>query len=254
MAALAAPSVALPQLAFASAPDVSDPAAAYRAGQWRRAVELGQRLGTADGLALAARAQLAPVLLAGALRADLSAVGRARQMAQSALRLAPAHVEARLQLATARGIEARRMAVPLALARGAPQEVRALLEAVLAEEPGQAWALALLAAWHLESVRQGGEAATRLLGARADTGVLLFRRAAGQTPAEPVIPFHAAAALLALGDPARETEARTFLASALQRPATDAFQTEIARRARLLDRGWATGGPAAARTLVRGWM
>lgn len=255
-AAAGAAGAVLPVRALAGGRDTlpDAPAQAFRAGQWQRAAELAAALGTADGYALAARSRLAPVLLAGALRAPPAAVQAALADARSAIRLDPHHADGRLQLATALGVEARRMPAPVALARQLPQQIRTLVSEVIAADPGNGWASALLAGWHLEGVRLGGAAAATLLGADLAQGRMLFRRAAQQVPADPVIPFHQCAALLALDRAELEAEARMALDQARDRTATDAFQREIARRARQLDLAWARAGAPACRALVLGWL
>jgi hypothetical protein len=229
--------------------------AAYAEGRWVEAARLAAAANTADGLAFAARALLSQSLLLGASRAAPADLTRARQWAERALALAPRHVEARLQVATALGMQARRSPA-VALARQWPQRARALLLAVNRDAPQEAWAHALMGGWHLEALRIGGDGARRFLGADMAKGRAAFATAMSLDPDEPAIPFYYATALLA-GDAGAQSGPDAL---ALVRPLepvageVDAFRREVRRRATLLReplslRDW----PRAAR-LAKDWL
>lgn len=242
-----------PQPAAAEVPSAAR--TAYAEGRWLDASQLAERERSPDSLAFAARARLAAIVLTGANRASRRELSQARQLAEAAIARAPRHVEARVQLATIMGLEARRGSPALSLAQGRPQQVRELLAATLRDAPSDPWALSLLGGWHLESIRMGGDAATQILGADQATGQSLFRRAVAGSPGEPTIPFYYACALLGLGrSPAIETEIRNQLATAASRPASDAFQREISRRIGLVRSQVTAGRFDGARSLVLGWM
>lgn len=240
----------------AAAADVPEAArTAYSEGRWLEAARLAAGDRHPDALAFAARARLAGIVLNGANRASRSDIAQARQLAEAALSMAPRHVEARVQLATIMGLEARRGSPAVSLAQGRPQQVRELLVATLRDAPTDPWALSLLGGWHLESIRMGGDAAVRMLGADIATGQSLFRRAVTASPGDPTIPFYYACALLGLErSTAIDTEVRTQIATALTRTPRDAFQREIARRAGLVRNHVTAGRFDAARTLVTSWM
>ena len=242
-----------PRAAAAEVPTAAR--AAYAEGRWLDAARLAETDHSPDALAFAARARLAGIVLTGANRASRNDLVQARRLAEAAVSSAPRHVEGRIQLATIMGLEARRGSPALSLAQGRPQQVRELLLAILRDAPSDPWALSLLGGWHLESIRMGGEAATRMLGADAAAGQVLFRRAVAASPGEPTIPFYFTCALLGLTrSPATEAEIRSQLATALTRPPRDAFQREVTRRAGLIRSQVTAGRFDAARDLVLGWM
>lgn len=228
---------------------------AYIEGRWLDASRLAEAGHTPDALAFAARARVAAVVLSGANRASRGDLSQARRLAEAALADSPRHVEARVQLATILGLEARRGSPAMSLAQGRPQQVRTLLLAILHDAPSDPWALSLLGGWHLESIRMGGQAAAQVLGSDVATGKGLFRRAVEASPGEPTIPFYYACALLGLErSTASDAEIRSLLATALSRPPRDAFQREVSRRAGLIRSHVTAGRFDAARELVLGWM
>ncbi len=225
----------------------------YAAGQFAKAVAAARLLGGADALALAARALNAQVMLAGARAAPAGLVREAETDARAAVALAPRHVEGRLQLATAIGLKARRAGPLVAYANGWGGEIRRLLDTVIGDAPREAWALAMLGGWHLEAVRKGGAGPARALGATIEGGRAAFQQAMTLEPAQPVIPYYFAACLIdAAADNAREA---TSLArrAASGRP-SDAFETEITARARVLHASLEAGDIAGAQKEARRFL
>ena len=128
----------------------------FNSGNWRAAADQASRSRDPDNLAFAARSLLASALLSPSSRNRNSDISQARQFAEAALITEPLHIEGRLQLATALGLQARTGSPTRAFAAGLPQRVRRLLDSVVRDAPSQAWAHALLGGWHLEGLRIGG--------------------------------------------------------------------------------------------------
>jgi hypothetical protein len=159
--------------------------AAFQAGRWQEAADLAIAIATPDNQAFAARALLAGALLTSNIAARQSSIATAKRFAEAALATTPRHVEARLQLATALGLQARAGSPTRAFARGLPQRVRRILDGVVRDAPGEAWAYALLGGWHLEGLRIGGGAARAMLGCDLAAGKAAFGRAMRLIPRPP---------------------------------------------------------------------
>jgi hypothetical protein len=226
----------------------------FDAGRWRQAAETASRLHDGDNLAFAARSLLASALLSPSSRNRTSDIAQARQFAQAALIIDPRHIEGRLQLATALGLQARIGSPARAFAAGLPQRVRRLLDSVARDAPTQAWTYALLGGWHLEGLRIGGSAARAMLGVDLLTGKAAFARAMRLDSNEAATPFYFAASLLALNPSVNAAEARALLVRAQNAPLRDAFQGEVKSRASALVSALDEKGPAFAATIALGWL
>jgi tetratricopeptide (TPR) repeat protein len=227
---------------------------AYLIGRWQEAANLALAMPTADNQAFAARALLAGALLNTNRSARLPVVNQALVYAQAALQAKPDHIEGRLQLATALGLQARSMSPTRAFARGLPQRVKRVLDSVARDAPSEAWTYALLGGWHLEGLRIGGAAARAMLGCDLNRGKAAFARALRLDPNEASPPFYFAASLLALSPGDNETEARTLLVRSSQCPDKDAFQTAVKTRASALALALNNEGAEHAARLALGWL
>jgi hypothetical protein len=227
---------------------------AYQAGRWQDAATQAAAQSNPDNQAFAARALLASALLTTNSQARQPAITQALAYAQAALAVAPNHVEGRLQLATALGLQARAMAPARAFARGLPQRVKRLLDGVARDAPAQAWAFALLGGWHLEGLRIGGPAARAMLGCNLVLGKAAFERAMRLDPLEASPPFYFAASLLALAPAANANDAQALLRRATSCPDRDVFQTTVKARAAALAQSIETDGPIKGAQLALSWL
>lgn len=223
---------------------LANAALAYQSGDWPKAETLARTNGSADGLALAARAILTRAMIDGARQIAPARLKEARSLAERALGVDPRHIEGRLQLATALGMEARIVPPMMALADGLPQRARRLLVTVSRDAPDNAWAWALIGGWHIEAIRQGGAAAQVTLGANITLGKAAFTKALALDPTEPAIPFYYAASLLNLQGSATQQEIRKLLIRATNAKRAGAFQDAVRLRSRevlqMLDREGST--------------
>jgi hypothetical protein len=226
----------------------------FTAGKWRQAADQASRLRDPDNLAFAARSLLASALLSPSSRMRTADILQARRFAEAALIADPRHIEGRLQLATALGLQARTGSPARAFAAGLPQRVRRLLDSVSRDAPTQAWTYALLGGWHLEGLRIGGAAARAMLGVDLAAGKGAFARAMRLDPNEAATPFYYAASLLALNPDANSSEARQLLFRAQAAPNRDAFQNEVKSRASQLAQALESQGAQAAAKLALGWL
>ncbi len=226
----------------------------FNAGRWREAADQASRLRDSDNLAFAARSLLAGALLSPPSRARTADIAAARRFAEAALMLEPLHIEGRLQLATALGLQARSGSPTLAFTAGLPQRVRRVLDSVIRDAPSEPWAYALLGGWHLEGFRIGGRAARMMLGVDVATGKEAFSKAMRLDPSIAATPFYCAASLLALNPVAHASEARGLLQKAQDTPDRDAFQAEIKSRATTLTKTLDAKGAASAARLALTWL
>jgi hypothetical protein len=234
---------------------VPDPARqAYRAGRWLAVADAISDPQDPDQLAFAARSLLAGAVLDNRHPNRASHVGRARALALSAIKIAPSHVEGRLQLATALGLQTRMMSPARAFASGLPNQIRRILEAVVQDAPREAWAFALTGGWHLEALRIGGVSAQTMIGASLRKGKAAFARAMELDGTEPAVPFYYAAALIAINPAAHAQEARTLVRRVEPMTGEDAFQSEIKARAQKLAQTIDRDGPAQGAALAVSWL
>lgn len=239
--------------AVASAADLDAALAAYRQGDFARAAELARATGSAQGFALAARAELAhsDLIVVPGERGD--GLERAERWARRAIELDPSVDEGHLQLAVALGMIGRERGVVPAHFDGYADEARAHLDLVLARKPGSAWANALLGGWHLEIVYGGGMVGEILYDADAAEGVARYRRALAIGPDNDLIAFQFALQLLAVyrDDPEFTDEARRLLNRLLDKTPQDAVERLTRDRAARLLSALDAGGPGDVEAMTR---
>jgi hypothetical protein len=184
-----------------------------------------------------------------AMRGQL--IAEAESRARAMLAQSPADVPARLLLALAIGLKARRAKPLEAFRAGWAQEGKALIVAAAQDAPDNPWAQALLGGWHLEVLRRGGPAGGALLGARESAGLKAFERARTLAPHDGAIALHFAAALLGYAPQRFAKEAAGLLDAALA-TAPDAadFAPPIRAAAAAIRQTLADKGPVAAKAFV----
>lgn len=204
--------------AFPAATPIDRAEQALRDGNYLKAAQLAEEIGSPDGFSMAARALLAEV------ERDLYAdhhrkiVLRAERLARAAISVEPRHPEANLQLAAALGMKSRYMAPVQAHFAGLAKEARLLIDRTLETDPNNAWAHALDGAWHLELVgRAGAKWAQELYGADATRGMLAYERALSRADEPSVIAYHFGLALLD-ATPQKAAYAETLLRQSYATP------------------------------------
>jgi len=213
----------------------------YASGQYEAAAEAAAREETAAGDALAARALLAAARFAPkSQRRGL--VDRANAIARDAIRRDSSYAEGYLQLAVALGYRGRSLGSYQAHAIGLADDAREAIDAVLALEPDNAWALALSGAWHLEIVAEAGPLlASALYNAERTRGIDDIRTAIANADGNPIILHQCALQLLAHDARAFGPEAERALLAAMRAHGRDAFERHTVRRADRLLRAYRGG-------------
>lgn len=178
-------------------------------------------------------------------------IAQAEAQARAMLASAPHDISARLMLALAIGMKARRAKPMEAMRAGWAQEGQKLVADAVKEAPDNAWAQALYGGWHLEVLRRGGPAGAAFFGARESAGIAAFERARSLAPQDGAIALHYAVALLGLAPQRFAGKAIGLLDFAVAAPAESAdFSAPVRATAIAIRQTLAAKGPAAAKALV----
>jgi hypothetical protein len=237
-------------LAAAPAFAADSPARAfYVAGQYAQAAAAGEAEGDAAGFAVAARAILAQMVQT---HPCLECAQHAERDARRAIALDPKLADGHLLLAASLGAQGRIEGILVARAHDYPGQAKTQIDAALAADPGNCFAIAGEGGWNIEVVRIGGETLARwIYGARLDTGMADFAKAFACAPDNPALRYQYALTLSAF-DPVRY---RGQIEDALTRAATakpaTAFETFLQGRARELLAALKANDPDAFARLVR---
>lgn len=166
----------------------SAPIELYKAGRYEDAIKAGTAQNDAEGYTAAARAELAKEMMRDA--PCLSCLQQAEAYARKAIAVDPKRPECRVYLAAALGYESRIIGTMAARFKGYADDAKTNIDAALASQPGDAWALAALGGWHLAVVEGGGRMlASMTYGASVDKGMKAFSAAMAADPGNIVIRF-----------------------------------------------------------------
>ncbi|OFX04911.1 MAG: hypothetical protein A3E78_05845 [Alphaproteobacteria bacterium RIFCSPHIGHO2_12_FULL_63_12] len=234
MLSLLAPGAALAEAAPAAF-------AAYAAGDYERAVDLAEGAGTAEDLALAARAMNAVAYFDAGRKTARRTAGDAYEIAEQAIRLDPRLPEAHLQAAISLALKGARMSHMRAFFSGLAGKARERIDAALGLDPENPWALSTSAAWRIEVARRGGGA---LYDADPQKGHEEFLKARALAPGNPVIAYECALRLLADGRAEWRADGLAALDDALAATPTTEFESDIQALARAFAAAIAAGDKA----------
>jgi tetratricopeptide (TPR) repeat protein len=222
----------------------------YKAGQFAQAEAAGVAQNNSEGLAIAARAVLAEDMMRD--QPCLDCLRHAEDLSRRAIAADPKVPEGHIYLAAAIGYESRIIGNLAAQSKGYANEAKRQLDAALASDPNDVWALAALGSWHIEIVRAAGPTLARwLFDARFASGQDYYSKAFAAEPDNLVIRYQYALALAAynLADYQKNIEAE--LAHALACTSSSAYETFAKGRARELLDTLKRGDTAAVQRLVR---
>lgn len=204
--------------------------AAFGDGRFDEAARRAASLSDADAKALAARALLAKGMC-GDGQPPAALVEEAETLARAALEIEPDHIEGRLQLAIALSLKLRPLSARQAMRAGHGEVARDLAEAVLRDDPGNAYAHGLLAVWHIEVVRRGGAIGAAIMGASVGEGLAHYDAASRASPGDASIHWQTARALAALNARKYRGEIMAALEAAQAAGRDDALEEVMAARA-----------------------
>lgn len=232
----------------AQAQNFSNAEKAYIQGDYTRAVELGRALESADGYALAARANL---VIAAYLEKDreraLLILQDALEDASKAVERDPQHIEGQLQKAIAMGYQAR-----INRSTSLAKETRDLIDKVLSQEPNHDYALATLGGWHGESVATVGRFLARIgTGARKSGFTDAFEAAMQADPDNAATRAYYARLLLDIGGKKFQARAAEVLDEAIRTPPRNAFEVMMQMQAIALKDALASGNKQALKDRIK---
>lgn len=226
----------------------ADAEKAYIQGDYARAVELGRALESADGYALAARANL---VIAAYLEKDrdraLLILQDALDDADKAVDQDPQHIEGQLQKAIAMGYQAR-----IARSTSLAKETRVLIDKVLLQAPNHDYALATLGGWHGESVATVGGFLARIgTGARKSEFMEAFEAAILADPHNAATHSYYARLLLDIGGKSFKKRAGDVLTEAIRIPPRNAFEVMMQTQAIALNEALKSGSKKALKARIK---
>jgi hypothetical protein len=134
-----------------------------------------------------------------------------------------------LQAAISLALKGARMSPVRAMFSGLASKARNRIDAALALDPQNAWALSTSAAWRIEVSRRGGGS---LYGADPERGFEEFRRARMLAPNNVAIAYECALRLLADGRQEWRNQALAALSDAITAKPTTKFEADVQALAR----------------------
>ncbi|MEM9740870.1 MAG: hypothetical protein AAF829_13505 [Pseudomonadota bacterium] len=229
---------------------VRQAANAFEQGRFQEAAKLAEANGHADAYAFAARAVLAEAMC-GQEQPASEILDRAEMLARAALGDDPEHIEGRLQLAIALSLKARAMSRTRAWQTGYGTEVRDLVEAVLIDDPTNAYAHGFMAVWHVEVVRRGGSIGASIMDASLPEGLGHYATAVELTPDDPGLHWQMARALAAHNPRRHRDKIEAALSAALAANNENALDAVMVRRASVLSQALRTLSANDVKRLAR---
>jgi tetratricopeptide (TPR) repeat protein len=237
--------------AHAAAQGMEAARAAFAQGSFLTAAEIARPLGTAEGAALAARAELAQGDFIAPPSARRERFEQAEKDARTVIALDPTNAEGHLYLALALGFLGRMDGSVAAHFAGYAAEARAHIDKALALAPDSPWPLALSGGWNLEIVHDGGMIGETIYGASVEKGCADYARALEIDPGNTAIAYQYALQLAAMGSAQRRAQALRVLGTALQSQPDDALETLSRRRAQHLKLVLDTHDEVGLKTIIR---
>jgi len=166
----------------------------YAEGKYDEAIRAGLARNDAAGFSDAARAALSQE--ASLDQPCLDCLKKAEGYARRAIAADPKLPDARVYLAVSLGLKAHIEGSILARLKGYPGEAKETLDAALAADPNNVWALAALGGWNIAIVRGGGKVLARLLyGASLRIGLEHFAAAFKAAPDNIIVRYQYALTL-----------------------------------------------------------
>jgi hypothetical protein len=222
-------------LALAAPAQADDAAlfALYAKGDYAAAMRQGEAAHSAAGYALAARAAMADAVLHDA--PCMACLQKAEALARAAVAADPKRADGQTWLAVSLGYQARVLGIVRARLRDLPGQAKVALDAAVADDPADAYAVSALGGWHLEVVKGGGPFLARTLyGATMAEAMALFDRAAKLAPGNVAVRYLIAQTLAGYDPDAYRARISRELDAALQAHANTAYErVQQARAAEL---------------------
>ena len=202
----------------------------YAQGRYEEAARAGAAAHTAAGYALAARALMADAVLREA--PCLECIQRAEAMARQAVAADPRLADGQVWLAVSLGYQARIKGIFWARLHDFPNQAKAALDAAVAAEPGNPYAVSALGGWQVEIVKAGGPfLARQLFGATLSEAMGLFDRAVKLAPANVAVRYQIALSLAGLDPEAHRARILSELDATMRAMPNTAYERRLFSRA-----------------------
>lgn len=215
-----------------SAQSIDAARTAYAEGRFLEAADIGEALGTSEGLALAAESLTIQAYYRTRGSAKEALFERAAGLAQRAIKADPNNPEAHFQSSHVMGRHGQTIGVLEAANKGYAEKIRDAIETTLRLDPDMPAAYLGMAMWHAEVVAGVGSFMAGILyGADEDDAIDFYEQALVRAPDEKAVPLEYALGLLTLDDDDYREKARTLLQRAIESPVKDAFDEILHRKA-----------------------
>jgi len=202
----------------------------YARGAYEQAAQAGEASNDAPGLAIAARSVLAEEVLRDT--PCLSCLERAESLARSAIAANPHFAFGYVWLAVALGYEARVVGTVRARMKDLPTQSKAALDAAVADDPKNPYAVSALGGWHIEIVRGGGGTLARLLyGASENEALSSFDRAVKLAPGNVAVHYQIALSLAGFDIDKYRARVAAELKTTISDMAETAYEKKVQGRA-----------------------
>lgn len=207
-----------------------DARAQLLSGQYDTAITMGETMGTAEGLSLAAESISAKVML-GYVEDAKDSAKRARKIAAKALELDDMSHEAHVQYALAYGFETQSSSPFRAWRKKLPKKTFNAIMDVRDKFPEDPRGDALLGAWHLGIVRKAGEKrAANMFDANEADGITHYETALSRAPDDIIILSNFTAVLLTIDATRHHDKARPLLEHIFAVPVSNAVEEDVKSR------------------------
>jgi hypothetical protein len=207
--------------------------AIYATGKYDEAIQAGLAARSAAGYAIAARAILADAVLRD--QPCLECLQRGEEFARRAVAADPRLADGQIWLAVALGYETRITGIIKARMRGAPAESKKALDAAVASDPRNPFAVSALGGWHIEIVHGGGAFLAKLVyGATETEALALFDRAERLAPGNVAVRYQIALSLAGFDARKYRTRIESDLAASIHGTPESAYEKALQGRAETL--------------------
>jgi hypothetical protein len=217
----------------APAPEKADDAtlfALYAKGDYAQAVQAGEASHSAYGYALAARAAMADAVLRDVPCMDCLQHGET--LARAAVAADPKLADGQIWLAVSLGYQARIQGLVRARMRDLPGQARRALDAAIAAEPANPYAVSALGAWHIEVVKAAGPFLARTLyGATIAEALALLDRAAKLAPGNVAVRYQIGLSLAGMDPDAYRARIAAEMEAAVRAAPATAYERAMQARA-----------------------
>jgi hypothetical protein len=204
--------------------------ALYARGDYAGTIKAGEAAHDAHGYAMAARAALADA----ALRPlpCLECLQQGERLARAAVAADPKLADGQIWLAVALGYQTRIKGIVWSRLHDMPAQSKAALDAAVADDPADPYAVSALGGWHVEIVKAAGPFMARhVFDASLTEAIALFDRAVKLAPGNVAVRYQIALSLAGLDRDTWRPRIATELDAAMRAAAATSYEKAMQERA-----------------------